>query len=200
MESIVQDSIYIDKNEFQNLFQKCWNEIENRFYKFENLQNYLSGQEVVTSLIDKDYTKLLGHLKAFYSSEKNMADKHIGKKIDKIRIHAVEVPLSNYLKAEYYTYYISSKIDQSIFFYDKKIYDKLLLNYFKDFMIFDDKIVILDIRDGEFFGGWYFDKDKSRIDGIVDIFFEALKNSQPFITMHNDVDIELINSIEEFIK
>ena len=99
------------------------------------------------------------------------------KDIPYVRVHAVTLPLSEYLQWEILSYNELCKLGQRILIADFTRLENYLINSY-DFLLFDEKTVMVQDygNDGILSGGW-FSSDKNIVNKFCKISYELTKLS-----------------------
>ena len=151
---IKNNSNYLDINKFNEKFDEIWSKMEVSFKKLECLQYYDESKDSpMFNLMNKDIDGFVKKLKFQEESEKPFYDEPIRKKVELSRLHLIEFPISDYIKFEYYSYYITNKLGENIFFDNIKKYN---INV-EDLIIFDGRYMFVNDYDkyGKARGAWY---------------------------------------------
>jgi hypothetical protein len=135
------------------LYIESWKLVKKEFFKLETLQIYEPTpglQEFQKGEIEKARRLM----KEFLLSDPAYPYEMIKKQgIKFIRLHIIDLPLSNYLKFEIESYKISAQLGEQIFFIKREnLKDLNLTLELKDFLMFDEKIVIVHQYDPQ--GVW----------------------------------------------
>ncbi len=160
LEKIIEKSTYIDTpEELDKVFNKSWKKIKKSFYKLEVEQYYECDiDEVYNDFINNKYEKLIENLIKF----SNDWPKELRKisNLDIRRLHILEKPLSDYIKYEMYYYLVNEKNGENI----RCIKDSKTTDGINDFIIFDNKEIIINIHDasGVHIYSYYY-KDNSNL-------------------------------------
>lgn len=153
-EKYINCSEYIDIKSLLSLFDNYWDELNNKFRKFEHLQYYNEGlNSAMVDYLNEDYSTFTKKLLKTKESEKPFYIKPLSKGVSFNRIHLIKHPISKYIEFEYYSYYVNSALGENIYC---KNYDVCYNFRLYDFMIFDDnRLLINDYdKDGNLIGGW----------------------------------------------
>ena len=132
----------INRAEQDPTFSKFWSEMTKDFFKVEVLQNYAEDWgESYKAWLDGDKEKARELLK------KEPGWQEGKEKVNKIRVHIVEEPLTTYLEweIEYYKLVNIPKVGEKVFLLDKSEIKADLKIPKGDILIFDKKKVIENI-------------------------------------------------------
>ena len=82
------------------------------------------------------------------------------------RLHLIEFLISDYIKYEYYSYYLSNYLGEFIKYNDIKKYNNIPL---KDFVIFDNKYLLIHDygKEGRIKGAWYLTEETTNLQELV---------------------------------
>lgn len=141
LDEIINKSTFIDSSEeFDKIFDKTWKKVKKSFCKLEVEQYYECDiDEAYYDFVNNKYEKLIQNL-INYSKEDWPKEL---KKLNTKRLHILEKPLTDYIKYEMYYYLINENNGENI----RCITDYKLLDGLTDFIIFDDKEIIINIHD-----------------------------------------------------
>ncbi len=137
MQKFIDKAIYLSLSEFNRKFDELWENMTESFKKFECLQIYDEpGECPIYDLINKDHNLFSKKLKQNKILDKPFYISALSKGISMKKLHLIEFPISDYIKYEYYSYYLSNYLGEFIKYNDIKKYNNIQL---KDFVIFDNK-------------------------------------------------------------
>ncbi len=180
-EKYINCSEYIDIKSLLSLFDNYWDELNNKFRKFEHLQYYNEGlNSAMVDYLNEDYSTFTKKLLKTKESEKPFYIKSLSKGVSFNRIHLIKHPISKYIEFEYYSYYVNSALGENIYC---KNYDVCYNFRLYDFMIFDDnRLLINDYdKDGNLIGGWNLKEGNlNLINELINWYDEQLKSAYDF--------------------
>lgn len=172
---------YLDNISLSNLFDKYWDNLNNKFRKFEHLQYYNEGSSsAMAAYFNGDYKAFTTKLLKNKESEKPFYIKLLSKGVSFDRIHLIKYPISKYIEFEYYAYYINSALGENIYC---KNYENTLNGNLYDFMIFDENRLLINNYDenGNLNGGWNLkNENSSLIKELIKWYDEQLRVSYDF--------------------
>lgn len=173
---------WIPLEEWMSLFDKSWDSLRSYYFQFERLQEYKeknnpSWEEFNRGNFEEAEKKIEGAIKADIPYYQDLCQKNI----QYVRVHAAEIPLSDYLLWELSVYRILSWYGQRIMICDISGLDEgdeLRRSY--DFLLFDeDKVMIQDYgEDGILSGGWMVE-DANKIGAFVKLAENLVSASVP---------------------
>jgi hypothetical protein len=179
--------------DFSIAFRKLWAELSHKFFKFERLQSYQEPENPSWSAFQRG-----NHQRArseMLEARAKDAPRYIDachKGIQLIRVRAIELPLSAYLKWEFETYKISAKYGERILVID--LTDGEFGSEFKqsmDFNLFDDVAVLVPTYDsgGKLDGAFLID-DPEHVERFGNFSRELIKRSEPLAVFERRQHLE----------
>ena len=98
-EKYINCSEYIDIKSLLSLFDNYWDELNNKFRKFEHLQYYNEGlNNAMVDYLNEDYSTFAKKLLKTKESEKPFYIKPLSKGVSFNRIHLIKHPISKYIE------------------------------------------------------------------------------------------------------
>lgn len=179
---ILQLGTYLPLEEFLSNFDNEWERMSRRLFKFEALQYYDEGpSSPYHAYLGKDFSQLVEKLKAARTADEPFFHTAAAKGVSFIRLHAVKVPFSQYLQFECYSYVLSEKLGEQIYFIEEPTVLDENAGQISDFIQFDDAVILVHDYDasGALCGGWRID-DQVHILSISTIAESLLKRARPF--------------------
>jgi hypothetical protein len=146
---------YLSAEAFSNLFDKHWEMMSQRFFKYEALQSYDEGPEsACRAYMAGDVSLMVDRLKAAYGEEEPFFSSARRRGVSLLRVHAAELPLSLYMQAEYYSYILSERLGERILYLNRQ--GDGPQNRIPDFVMFDTLQVLAHDYDetGLLRGAW----------------------------------------------
>ena len=150
----IEHAQYLNLTTYQLKFDECWNHMNSHFRKLETLSFYDEGNSSpYLDLLANDMSSFCSKLKNFRKLEAHSSEQAMSKNVKMDRLHILTFPLSPYLIYEYYSYYISSSLGETIRYIEK---DKIKEEDLFDFVIFDkNHVFIQDYQEGILKGAWH---------------------------------------------
>jgi hypothetical protein len=175
-------------------FADAWKSANSRILKFEALQDYGLDHSNPDYICfgENDASGFVKELLSFWNEEvKGLYSKVLDGEMEFFRLHFVDYPISEYLKYEYYSYYICESIGEHI-----KILENQCQDFDRDFVIFDSDAMFIQDYDasGDLFGAWR-TKDLSTISGLAEQFSALFEIGVDYSSMY-----EGSNDIKRAIK
>lgn len=152
-EQYKHNALYLTVDEYQQLFDNCWENMAVSFKKLELLQYYNEGADSpYNSLKSNQIKKFCVELVNHKNAEKPYYIHALSQGIQLQRLHILEFPITPYIEYEYYSYFITSALGEQIKYLDKQFLKENL----SDFLIFDEQYAfILDYDiNGVLNGAW----------------------------------------------
>lgn len=140
----------ISVEQLDDIFERLWAGLQSDFFKLETLQKYAmdTEDEVYKAFKAGDTEKVNKLFRDMLSSETDDTNSSVKSS----RIHIVTLPLSEYLMFEIESYKVSEELGESIYLVEQSAAMAALNNIgvpIKDFLMFDEKAVILHTFDDE---------------------------------------------------
>lgn len=150
----------LDLDGFNSTFERLWNKLERRFFKFERLQSYQEPDDPsYQAFVQGDLDAAVQHLEDRIASQAALYKELTRKNLGFVRVRAVEIPLSKYLLYELKSYRISARYGEKILIVDITSKDSELKSDLwnaSDFLLFDDVALLVHKYNDKGFlqGGW----------------------------------------------
>ena len=170
--------------------QNLCDTVGNRIIKLERLQSYQEPKNAsFEAFVGGDYQRSINLIPQMRAEEAESYTRLFRRGVQFIRIRAVELPLSEYLKWELQTYAVSARYGETILLGD--ITNEPIdgaLNQASDFILYDDRHVFVHdySSEGLLSGGWLIE-DVDYIAKCRDIARQFLAISVPLAVFENKV-------------
>ncbi len=174
-----------------------WDALSERFFKYEGLQIYDEGDDgPINDYIAGDYERFVEQLVAGRRDDKTFFDECRARGATLFRIHAIRFPLSDYLKAEYYSYILSEKSGENIFQIDEaEVMEEF--DILPDFLIFDHSALFVHRYDeAGVLEGAHCTEDPEAIEQAAAIYEKLRQQATPYHDMFQP-DKDIVRLLEQ---
>jgi hypothetical protein len=131
-------------------FDSAWDSLSVRFFKFECQQFYNEGAaSPYHDFLAGDFDSFVRKLVDARREDAPFFEQAKARGTSFVRIHAINEPVSDYLKFEFYSYCLSELLGERILVVDHSQAEMLAGGTLKDFQLFDDHtLLVQDVVDG----------------------------------------------------
>ncbi len=172
---------FIKEKEYDDHFDLFWDKTKYEFFKCETQQFYNEeGEEdFLLAFQSGDFIKLKNMLIEDVQAEESIWNEANKRKINFVRVHTFQTPLTEYIKFELEAYKIQQEFGyEKIYLVPEELF--LSKNNLKDFMLFDNKhAIIVDYNlDGKIEGATI-TTEKKDIENLLKLKDKLLDNGKP---------------------
>jgi len=175
---------FYEKDSGYDVFKKFWVKSSNHILKLETRQIYL-GEDSFDFFVNGDLNAMVNDIAEFWADELNGTYRKIkNREVDFLRLHVVDFPLTDYLKSEFYSYIVSSRIGEQIKYVES---NSVCSEYtLLDFVIFDNLAIMITEynENNEVVGDWFLE-DQTIINKISCEFFSLFDKGKDYRGMYN---------------
>ena len=175
---------FYEKDSGYDVFKTFWDKSSKHILKLETRQIYL-GEDSFDFFVNGDLNAMVNDIAKFWADELSGTYRKIkNREVNFLRLHVVDFPLTDYLKSEFYSYIVSSRIGEQIRYIESdSVYSEYALN---DFVIFDNLAIMVTEynENNEVIGDW-FSEDQTIISKISCEFFSLFDKGKDFRGMYN---------------
>jgi hypothetical protein len=171
----------IPTEEFFERFDEEWRKVTRRFFKFEALQFYDEGDESGFAEFQRgEYRAFAEKVRASHREEKPFYDSAISRGTSFQRLRTVRYPLTDYLKFEYYTYFVSQEMGETIRFLEEAEMEKAAGFLIPDLVLFDDTALFQYHYEGDKLTGGYYVRDRDIVQAAGQLMERLFAHGKPF--------------------
>lgn len=185
---------YLDTNRFYEKFEELDDQLKNEFFKLEVLQEYNEyGIEDWTSVQGDQMRDIIQKAQSTRLKQKSTFDKARERNINYCRVRYLKFPLSKYLVRQFSTYLVSEEIGEQISIFEDigNNMDGIDIDYLKDFLLFDNRYLLLHKYVGGELEGAYFSDNASEIAPYLEIKKQLSSKAISFSDFLHDYNISV---------
>ena len=141
----------LEEKELEKYFGILWGNTNSSLFKLETKQVYSDDElyEKYVNTKNENFNKLFQKIENIMLSEQSDLWKEAtARHINIIRVHIIDLPLTEYMQYEILTYKISQKYNEKIHLMTREEAEKLgIFEEIEDFLLFDDNNLIIHYYD-----------------------------------------------------
>ncbi len=168
--------------EFNRCFDEQWELMARRFFKYEGLQWYDEGADgPIAQYLQGDVPEFVRRLRQARSEDQSFFDTASERGVEFYRIHAMKQPFTRYMEAEFYSYLLSERMGEQIYYIPEEKVLKLAGGALPDFILFDTSLLlVLDYNSsGVLQGAWRVSAPMA-LEFVNDLATQLLEHGVPF--------------------
>lgn len=144
----------LTRPEFRSSFDSAWDRLTSRFFKFESLQYYEDGPDSpFVDFVRGDYDSFISKIVKYRREDAPYYAQARSRGAQFVRVHALTMPPTDYLKHEAYSYAVSELLGESIFAIEASKAQSLVGGPLRDFVLFgSDTLLFQDYEEGVWTG------------------------------------------------
>ena len=195
LEQIKKQATFVKEEDFDEVFDSAWQNVKKSFDKLEVEQYYACDiDEYYDDFVNGRYENLVPFFKDFAQSWPSIFEE----KPDLIakRLHLVTNHLTKYLEYEMYFYLLNEKGGESIRCLDIEKTKEQLVDL-DDFMIFDEREIIINIHDnkGDLWAFYHLIDDSGLVKALLNEFKALFNQAEDYKKMAR-FDENLVNLLK----
>lgn len=194
LDEMKSNSMLIEENDFDELFDKAWQNIQTSFTKLEVEQYYQCDMDDnYNNFLNGNYDELVNAYKNFSKDWPSVFEEKPNIKAK--RLHLITIPITKYISYEMYFYLMNEKAGEKIKCLDFNN-TEYVLGEIDDFIIFDDNVVIINChnRNGEYLKSYYYTESKNLILKLLKKYNEIYEKGKDY-RGYSKFDFKLLNEM-----